>query len=185
MGKIIGIVGMTGSGKSIISEYLESIGFKKVYFGGITYEKMEEEGIAYTPENDKKMRVRLREEYGMAAYAILSLSKIREYYKNSNVVIDGLYSWEEYKVLKEEFKDDLVLVATIVDKDIRYERLRIREDRPYTKEEAIDRDLNEIEKLSKGGPIVYADYYVFNDTTKEESINEFKVILNKIIEKDI
>ena len=33
MNKIIAIVGMCGSGKSVASDYLESIGYKKVYFG--------------------------------------------------------------------------------------------------------------------------------------------------------
>ena len=32
MNKIIAIVGMCGSGKSVASDYLESIGYKKVYF---------------------------------------------------------------------------------------------------------------------------------------------------------
>ena len=36
MNKIIAVVGMCGSGKSIVSEYLESVGLKKVYFGGVT-----------------------------------------------------------------------------------------------------------------------------------------------------
>ena len=42
MNKIIAIVGMCGAGKSVASEYLEKIGYKKVYFGGITYEKLAE-----------------------------------------------------------------------------------------------------------------------------------------------
>ena len=34
MNKLIAVVGMTGSGKSVITDYLEKNGFKKVYFGG-------------------------------------------------------------------------------------------------------------------------------------------------------
>ena len=37
-----------------IAEFLEELGYKKVYFGGVTLEKMEEEGIECTPENEKK-----------------------------------------------------------------------------------------------------------------------------------
>ncbi len=73
---IIAIVGMCGSGKSIASEYYEAKGYKKVYFGGVTMEQLEKEGLPVTPENEKMMRERLRKEYGMAAYAILSLPKI-------------------------------------------------------------------------------------------------------------
>lgn len=179
MNKLIAVVGMTGSGKSVVTDYLENNGFKKVYFGGLTYEKMKEEGISYTPENDKMMRVRMREEYGMGAYAILSLPKIREYIKESDVVIDGLYSWDEYLVLKREFPN-IILLSVVVDKDIRYDRLKIRPNRNYTYEEAMDRDLNEIEKLAKGGPICYADYYILNNATMEDEINSLKNILNKI-----
>ena len=130
MNKLIAVVGMTGSGKSVITDYLEKNGFKKVYFGGLTYEKMKEEGIPYTPEADKMMRVKMREEYGMAAYAILSLPKIKEYIKDSDVVIDGLYSWDEYLVLKNEFPN-IILLSVVVDKNIRY---------PFTNKELASRE---------------------------------------------
>ena len=35
MNKVIAIVGMCGSGKSIASDYFEKIGYEKVYFGGV------------------------------------------------------------------------------------------------------------------------------------------------------
>ncbi len=179
--KVVALVGMTGSGKSIATTILEEEkGWTKVYFGGITYDKMKEEGIEYTPENDKKMRVRIREEYGMAAYAILSLPKIEEGLKKGNVVIDGLYSWSEYKILEEKYGEDLIVIAVITDKKIRYERLKIRKSRPYTTEEAKDRDLNELEKLEKGGPISFADYYIDNNYDKETYRKRLEEILKEI-----
>ena len=73
-----------------------------------------------------------------------------------------------------------LIALKLQDKNIRYDRLKIRPNRNYTYEEAMDRDLNEIEKLSKGGPICYADYYILNNTTIEDEINSLKNILNKI-----
>ena len=35
MNKLIAIVGMSGSGKSIATDYLEKNNWKKIYFGGI------------------------------------------------------------------------------------------------------------------------------------------------------
>lgn len=177
MNKLVAIVGMCGSGKSIATLFFESKGYSKIYFGGITYEKMKEENIPYTPENDNKMRVKIRNEYGMGAYAILSLPKIKEQIKKSNVVIDGLYSWDEYKILKDEFPH-IKLVAIIVDKEIRYERLKNRINRNYSIDESIKRDLNEIEKTAKGGPIAYADYFILNNY----SLEEYKKKLENIIE---
>ena len=108
MNRIIAIVGMCGSGKSIASEYLEENGYKKVYFGGVTLDKMKEEGLEINPTNERTMRERLRKEYGMGAYAILLLPKIEEYAKIGNVVLDGLYSWDELKILKDRYKDNLL-----------------------------------------------------------------------------
>ena len=68
-------------------------------------EKLKEENLLITPENEKMMSNKLRQDYGMAAYAILSLPKIKEKLKTSNVIIDGLYSWDELKVLQKEFEN--------------------------------------------------------------------------------
>ena len=54
--KIFAIVGMCGSGKSIASDYLEQKGYKKVYFGGVTMEKLKELGLEVNPENEKMIR---------------------------------------------------------------------------------------------------------------------------------
>ena len=178
MNKIIAIVGMCGAGKSVACEYLENLGYKKVYFGGVTMEKLKEENLEVNPENEKMMRERLRNEYGMAAYATLSLPKINELIKDNNVVIDGLYSWDELKVLKEEFNDNIKLICINTDKDLRYKRLSIREIRPLTNEEAKNRDISEIENLAKGGPIAYADYFVLNNSTVEDFYKRMDEIIN-------
>lgn len=180
MNKIIAIVGMCGAGKSVASEYLENIGFKKVYFGGITYEKLEASGIERTAESEKKMREDLRKEYGMGCYAILSLPKIKEYYKNNNVVIDDLYSWSEYKELLKEFGNNVILLGIVTDKELRYDRIGKRPGRSYTRKEAIDRDLSELENLEKGLPISYADYYILNNGTIEDYHKRLKEILKQI-----
>ena len=39
MNKLIAIVGMCGSGKSQATDELEHQGWKKIYFGGVTYKK--------------------------------------------------------------------------------------------------------------------------------------------------
>ena len=182
MNKIIAIVGMCGSGKSIASDYYENRGYKKVYFGGVTMDQLKKEGLDVTPENEKMMRERLRSEYGMAAYAILSLPKIEEYAKTSNVVLDGLYSWDELVVLKEKFPD-LKVISIVVDKEIRYNRLAVREVRPFTFEEAKNRDISEIENLAKGGPIAYADYFILNNGGMDMYNNELDRI-TKLIEGD-
>ena len=160
---IVAIVGMCGSGKSIASDYLEEKGYKKVYFGGVTMEILKEKGLEVTPENEKIVRENLRKENGMGAYAKFLLPRILEYSKESPTVLDGLYSWDEYKILKEELKEKLIMIAIITSKPLRYKRLNNRKIRPLTNEEAEKRDIAEIENLAKGGPIAFADYFINND----------------------
>lgn len=179
MHPIIAIVGMCGSGKSIASDYLEENGYKKVYFGGVTMEVLKEKGLEVNPENERMIRDNLRKEHGMGAYAKLLLPRIIEYSKEGPTVLDGLYSWDEYKILKDELGDNITLVAIITTKSLRYERIATRKVRPYTKEEAEKRDISEIENLAKGGPIAFADYFISND----RDIDSYKKQLKNIIDE--
>lgn len=166
MGKIVAIVGMCGSGKSIASKYFEDLGYKNVYFGGVTMEKLKEAGLEVTPENEKMMREKLRRELGMGAYAKVLLPRILELSKDYDVVLDGLYSWSELKILEEEF--DMKTIAIVCDKNLRYDRLSKRDVRPFNNEEAKKRDITEIENIEKAGPIAYADYFIYNNGSMEE-----------------
>lgn len=180
MNKIIAIVGMCGSGKSVASDYLENtLGYKKVYFGGVTMKKIQEAGLKATPENEKKIREKLRAELGMGAYAKILLPEIKELSQKNNVVLDGLYSWSEYQILIKEIPN-LILISIVTDKAIRYKRLSEREIRPLTADEAKERDLSEIENIEKSPPIAYADYYIINNYTMDSYIKRLKEILEII-----
>lgn len=168
MNKLVAIVGMSGSGKSIASDYLESVGWNKIYFGGVVLEQVKERGLEITPENEKKVREDLRKTYGMSAMATILLPRIKESIEKQDTVLDGLYSWDEYKVLKEEFSDRLKLICVVTDKALRYQRVGMREVRPFNREEIERRDISEIENLAKGGPVAIADYFIFNNGTKED-----------------
>ena len=181
MGKIIAIVGMCGSGKSIASDYFENLGYKKVYFGGVIYDKMKEEGIEITPDNQKSFREDLRKKHGMGVVAQLLLPKIEELSKNNNIVLDGLYSWDEYKILKEKFAN-LLVISIVTDKIIRYERISSRQDRPFSKQDAVKRDIAEIENSAKGGPIAYADFYILNNGDMANYLEYLEQLKNKIEE---
>ncbi len=178
MKKIVAIVGMCGSGKSIASDLLENMGWKKVYFGGVTMEKLKEAGLEVTPENEKMMREGLRKDLGMGAYAKILLPRILEYAEEENTVLDGLYSWDELKILQEKLEDKLTVIAIIADRELRYDRLSKREIRPFTREQAVARDIAEIENSAKGGPIAMADYYIDNN----HDLDSYKERLLSIIE---
>lgn len=112
------------------------------------------------------MREKLRRELGMGAYAKVLLPRILELSKDYDVVLDGLYSWSELKILEEEF--DMRTIAIVCDKNLRYDRLSKRDVRPFNNEEAKKRDITEIENIEKAGPIAYADYFIYNNGSMEE-----------------
>jgi dephospho-CoA kinase len=165
--KVVSIVGMTGSGKSEVARLFRDSGFVMVRFGDITDEEVTRQGLPLTEENERPVRERIRRERGMAAYAELSVPRIDAALKTSSVVVDGLYSWEEYSYLKDYYKDDFIVVAIWASPKTRYSRLARRKVRPLTPQEAAGRDRAEIENLNKGGPICLADFTVLNDDSRE------------------
>ena len=96
------------------------------------------------------------------------------------IILDGVYSWTEYKILKQEFPTCLTFIAIVVDKKLRYERVAKRPDRAFDGKAIRERDRSEIENLEKGGPIAAADYYILNNGTIEDLENNLKTILKEI-----
>lgn len=174
MNKIVALVGMPGTGKSVVTDYFEKKGYHKIYFGGVTVEEVKRRGIPLNEANEKMVREEFREKYGMQAYATLNLPKIEESLGGGNVIIDGLYSWSEYKVLSDKFGERMNVLAIVSPRKARYERLAKRPVRPLTYEETKSRDYSEIEKLEKGGPIAIADYTVLNDGTIEDLLKKME-----------
>ena len=72
--KIVFIVGMAGSGKSIISDELVKEGFSYVRFGQIVIDEIKKRGLEVNETNEKTVREELRREHGMGAMAKLNMS---------------------------------------------------------------------------------------------------------------
>jgi dephospho-CoA kinase len=178
--KVVSIVGMTGAGKSEVSRVFEENGFTRIRFGDLTDEEMRRRGLKPNEENERLVREQLRREQGPAAYAELNLPRIEQALKSSNVVIDGLYSWEEYTCLKSCYGEDLYLVAVWSSPKTRYARLTTRSSRRLTLEEAISRDGAEIENIAKGGPIAMADFTITNESSLEDLRREAKRIVSRL-----
>jgi dephospho-CoA kinase len=176
--KVVAIVGMAGAGKSEVASLFEEYGFKKIRFGDITDKELRNKGLEPNEENERYIRQQLRKEHGMAAYAKLNLSSINGSLKSSNVVLDGLYSWEEYILLKEYYGGQFSTVAVWASAATRHARLAYRTERSLTLEEAANRDKSEIENINKGGPIAMADFTIVNETSLEELEKETERVLS-------
>ena len=177
---MVAIVGMAGAGKSEVARVFEKHGFEKVRFGDITDEELKNRGLEPDEENERYIRQQLRKEHGMAAYAKLNLPRIDSSLKSSNVVVDGLYSWEEYILLKEYYGGQFTVVAVWASPATRHARLVHRAERPLTLEKAANRDKSEIENINKGGPIAMADFTIVNEASLEELEKETERVLSTL-----
>lgn len=163
--KIIAFVGLAGSGKTSAVEYLTAKGYPKVYFGGIIYKAMNEAGIDVTWESQQVFREEIRAKEGKDFVVKRVVKEVHDLIGagQRHIVLDGLYTWSEYKILKHEFPGEMTVVAIVTPKHLRKQRMALRPERPMTAAEVDQRDWTEIENLEKGGPIAIADYYIHND----------------------
>jgi len=178
--KVIAIVGMAGAGKSEVAREFEKAGYVRVRFGDITDEEVEKRGLPLNETSERFVREALRDKHGMAAYARLSIPKIDKALERAKVVVDGLYSWEEYLLLKKRYGEQLCLVAVWASPRKRYFRLSVRETRALTREEAAARDKAEIENLNKGAPIAMADYILTNESTLSNLRRQAKRLIERL-----
>ncbi len=167
---IVAVVGMTGAGKTTFARMLQESGFPYVRLGQLTMDELARRGLEVSEANERLVREELRSRHGMAAFAELNMEKIRGMGKN--VVVDGLYSWEEYLYFERELGRNFAAVAVHASPGTRYSRLSERKARqndperqyrPLTPKDARKRDESEIMNLNKAGPIAMAHYVVVNE----------------------
>jgi len=178
--RILFLVGMPGAGKSSCVEHLTTKGLPSVYFGGIVVEETKKRNNGKTSEAlEKVVREEFRAQDGNEAIVkriVQQIDKLLE--THEQVVADGLYSWTEYKFVKQYYGEKALIVAITAPRHIRHERLAHRPIRPLSKNEVTSREYAEIENLEKGGPIANADYTVNNDGDALDMLNQLDKILH-------
>lgn len=165
--KLLAIVGMSGSGKSVVVDYLANKGIPKVHFGNMIYQEMAKRGIERTPDgkSEKAFREMIRETEGKDWVGRQAVAEAKDLINagQKRIVLDGLYSWTEYRLFLHEFPGAMTVIAVVTPRALRYERVANRPDRAFDTQAIRKRDFGEIENLEKGGPIAIADYYILND----------------------
>ncbi|MDO8593193.1 MAG: AAA family ATPase [bacterium] len=180
--KIIAILGLPGSGKTEVIEYLmKRYNWPKVYFGDVTFDEMKKRNLAINEQNERMVREELREKYGMDYYAEQVYKKINGLKNDKIILLESLYGWGEYKFLKNKFENSLFTIAIYASPEMRHRRLKHRKIRPLSREQAKSRDYAQIENLHQGGPIAMADFTIIN----EGAVKELRQSVDKIIKKII
>ncbi len=166
--KLLAIVGMTGCGKSVVVDYFKQKNWQVIYFGGVTLKEVKKRNLPVNQSNEKLVREEIRKIHGMEAYAKFELPNIKKALSKGLTIIDGLYSWSEYKFLRDNIDIPIVLLAVFTPKKLRYDRLSKRKFRGLDFKGAELRDFAEIENSDKGGPIAIADQIIVNDGSIEK-----------------
>lgn len=180
--KVIAIIGLPGSGKTETIEYLmEKFNWPKAYFGQVTMDELAMRGLEINEQNERLVREDLRAINGIMHYSKEIAKKIEALDDQPIILLESLYSWEEYNFFMDRFGDNFYTIAIYVSPATRYHRLSTRPIRPLTPQQAKGRDYAQIENLSQAGPIAMANYTINN----EGSIKQLKENLDAIISEII
>jgi len=172
--QIIGVSGLPGSGKSLVSDMAIERGAIMVSMGDIVREEAKKRG-----EDSKETAKNLRKEFGEFIISELTIKKIKKLIDEGNdkpIIIDGIRSHHEVDMFKENF-DNFMVLSIFTNPTLRFERLkkRMREDDSTEYSEFKKRDYSEL-SFGIGNVISLSDKIIINESDLEsykEKINEF------------
>ncbi|MGC9516087.1 MAG: AAA family ATPase [Methanomicrobiales archaeon] len=182
--KVMGVVGMPGSGKSVVSRIAGRMGYRTIRMGDVIREEAEKRG-----SDVGKVAVNLRKEHGnyiVAERCVEQINKIKRDNSNNNssdlpdkFLIEGIRSPFEVEIFKKNFKKFKV-IAIYSSPKTRFKRLkrRKRSDDSMEVEDFIKRDKREL-GFGIGEVIATSDYLIVN----EGPLWKFKKTINNVLIK--
>jgi dephospho-CoA kinase len=124
--KVIGTVGLPGSGKGEAAAVAEDADVPVVSMGDVVREECRRRGLD-PADHHGAIAQRLREEDGLDAIAQRTLPPVREALESHDtVLIDGIRSAVEVDRFREAFGDDFLLVSVEAPFDLREQRIADR-----------------------------------------------------------
>ncbi|MFC7097231.1 AAA family ATPase [Halobaculum marinum] len=166
--RVIGTVGLPGSGKGEAAAVAEEEGVPVVTMGDVIRAECRDRGLDPAEHHGAIARA-LREENGSAAIAERSIPLIEEAaadHEADTVLVDGLRAPVELERFRERFGDEFTLVAITAPFDVRAERLgdRGRDDSDVDREALREREEREL-GFGMGEVIDAADVTIDNTDT--------------------
>jgi len=173
---IVCLTGMPGAGKSTIADGLESKGYEIINMGNAVRDEAKKRNLESTRDNLGKLMLELREKNGPGAIAELVKPQI-ESSTSDVILIDGVRSNDEIKVLRKFGTVKLLAVHASTDTRFNFLQKRGRTDDPQTKEHFEERDNREL-GVGISNSIALSDYAISNiGMTKDELIETtYKII---------
>ena len=190
--KVIGVTGLPGSGKSVVSRVAKQLGVHVVRMGDVIREEAKNRN-----KTTGEVAVELRREFGEFVIADRCVSKILNYNQKPSTpnqrknpvkvnkptifMIEGIRSEYEVEIFKKKFKD-FKIIAVHSTPQTRFKRLkkRMRPDDSREESEFKLRDKRELD-FGIGNVIATADYMVVN----EGPLKKIKGIVRSILENEL
>jgi dephospho-CoA kinase len=177
--RVIGLVGLPGSGKSEAAAVARECDVPVVTMGDVIREECRDRGLDPASDHGTVAKA-LREENGPGAIAERSLPVIQEQLtENETVVVDGIRSDVEVEQFEAAFGDDFLLVSIEAPFETRAERLDLRgRDAGASDggESLEERDARELD-FGMGEAIEQADLTVKNTGSLESFREQIRKIL--------
>lgn len=172
--QVMGISGLPGSGKSLVSDIAIERGAMIVSMGDIIREEAKKRG-----ESTKDTAQNLRAEFGQYIVSELTIKKIKKLQEEgieNKIIVEGIRSPHEVNMFKENF-DNFIILSIFANPTLRFERLknRMREDDSTDYNEFKARDQMELD-FGIGDVISLSDKIIINESDLESytaKINKF------------
>ncbi|KTG29364.1 AAA family ATPase [Haloferax profundi] len=178
--RVIGTVGLPGSGKGELAEVAREAGIPVVTMGDIIREECRARGLDPATDHGKIAKA-LREEEGDDAIAARSLPVVEDHLdSNDVVVVDGLRSDVELDRFRDAFGDEFVLVSVEAPFETRAERLgdRGRDESDTDVESLKKREERELD-FGMGEAMDRADVVIENTGT----LDEYRETITRLFEE--
>jgi dephospho-CoA kinase len=180
--KVIGVTGMPGSGKSVVSREAEKLGMKVVRMGDV----IRDEALLRN-EEPGKVAVKIRQEHGkfvVAERCVDAVKKLSEKSQSNSpqlFLIEGIRSPWEVEIFKNNFST-FKIISVHSSPNTRFLRIkkRMRSDDYAESKEAVKRDQREL-KFGIGDVIANSDLMVVN----EGSIGKLKRNIRSMLKDEL
>lgn len=177
--QVMGISGMPGSGKSLVSEIAIEKGAEIVSMGDIIREEAKKRN-----EDTKTTAQKLREEHGKYIVAELTIAKVKTLIEKGDgnlIIIEGIRSPYEVNLFKRDF-EDFIILSVFANPGLRFERLKQRQraDDSRDYDEFVKRDMMELD-FGIGSVIALSDKIIVNESDLESYVKKINDFLNGIM----
>tara|TARA_Y100001978_G_scaffold55251_1_gene49604 strand:- start:2438 stop:3028 length:591 start_codon:yes stop_codon:yes gene_type:complete len=127
MGLVVAVSGLPAAGKGVFAEILADTGIPVRSMGDMVRAEVKSLGLKEEPHIFGEVAAKMREDHGDDVLAQRLISTVDELLKvNEIVLIEGLRGTAEREVFANHWGDNLLIVAIIASRKLRFERVQSR-----------------------------------------------------------